>query len=183
MPDASPRVLVIGGYGFIGAAVARALADAGAEVCIAGRDAAAAARVLPGWAFQNLDLSDMQSADSWKKILQSRTLVVNCAGAPSACRRQCPHRPGDPRIIAHTAGMVVPTDTVFAAAADNIGGRDLAKEMTRLHPGVPVAPLSRTDASGIDSGKAEALFGWSPRRSWRNYLDDKGNPLAAEATS
>ena len=81
MPDANLRVLVLGGYGFIGAAAARALADAGAEVCIAGRDAAAAVRVMPGWTFQNLDLLHMQSPESWKKILQSRTLVVNCAGA------------------------------------------------------------------------------------------------------
>ncbi len=75
------KVLVLGGYGFIGAAVVRALEEAGAEVAVAGRNAGAAARVLPGRRFQNLDLCQMGTAQSWQEILQNRTLVVNCAGA------------------------------------------------------------------------------------------------------
>jgi len=69
-------------------------------------------------------------------------------------------------------------EVVYAAAADNIGGRDLAAAMARLHPGVPLAPLSRVDASGISSAKAERLFGWTARRSWRDHLDDSGRARA-----
>ncbi|GAA2225879.1 NAD(P)-dependent oxidoreductase [Herbiconiux moechotypicola] len=78
------------------------------------------------------------------------------------------------------AAVETPTpghEVVYAAAADNIGGRDLAAEMARLHPSVPVRPLPRTDASGISSAKATALFGWVPRRSWRDHLDETGRAL------
>jgi nucleoside-diphosphate-sugar epimerase len=34
--------------------------------------------------------------------------------------------------------------------------------------------LTREDASAISSAKAERLLGWTPRRSWRDYLDDEG---------
>lgn len=81
MPDVCERVLVLGGYGFIGAAVVHALEEIGAEVIIAGRNRAAAARVMPGRVFRHLDLCQMQSPQDWEKTLQSATLVVNCAGA------------------------------------------------------------------------------------------------------
>lgn len=65
-------------------------------------------------------------------------------------------------------------EVVYAAAADNIAGRDLAASVSRAHPDVEVRPLARVDASGIDSSKAERLFGWIPRRSWRDHLDAQG---------
>ncbi|MCS5735437.1 NAD-dependent epimerase/dehydratase family protein [Herbiconiux daphne] len=65
-------------------------------------------------------------------------------------------------------------EVVYAAAADNIGGRDLADAMARLHPEVPVGPLERVDASGISSRKARELFGWAATRSWRDHLDESG---------
>ncbi|WP_243226826.1 NAD(P)-dependent oxidoreductase [Microbacterium sp. CIAB417] len=68
-------------------------------------------------------------------------------------------------------------EVVYAAAADNIGGRDLAAAMARLHPEVPVGRLDRVDASGISSQKARQLFGWVPTRSWRDYLDEDGRAL------
>jgi UDP-glucose 4-epimerase len=37
-------------------------------------------------------------------------------------------------------------------------------------------PVSRPDASGIDSGKAQRLLGWQATRSWRGYLTDAGEP-------
>jgi UDP-glucose 4-epimerase len=77
---------------------------------------------------------------------------------------------------AHTPGHEV----VYAAAADNIGGRDLLASVARLHPEVELRPVPRVDASGIDSSKATRLFGWIPSRSWRDHLDDQGNPRAAE---
>jgi UDP-glucose 4-epimerase len=33
---------------------------------------------------------------------------------------------------------------------------------------------SRVDASGICSRKAMDLLGWTPKRSWRDYLDESG---------
>jgi UDP-glucose 4-epimerase len=70
-------------------------------------------------------------------------------------------------------------EVVYAAAADNFGGRDLAAEVGRLYPGIPVGELDRVDASGISSAKAARLFGWRPVRSWRDHLDDSGR-LRAE---
>lgn len=81
-------------------------------------------------------------------------------------------------LIVAAVGAATPGhEVVYAAAADNIGGRDLAAAMARLHPEVPVRPLERPDASGISSAKATALFGWRPTRSWRDHLDQSGHPL------
>ena len=35
-------------------------------------------------------------------------------------------------------------------------------------------PVEREDASAVSSAKARRLLGWSPTRSWRDYLDDEG---------
>jgi UDP-glucose 4-epimerase len=69
-------------------------------------------------------------------------------------------------------------EIVYAAAADNIGGRDLARAVREHFPGVVVNPLERPDASGISSARARTLFGWRAQRSWRDYLSEDGSPLA-----
>jgi nucleoside-diphosphate-sugar epimerase len=40
--------------------------------------------------------------------------------------------------------------------------------------GIEFRPLEREDASAISSAKAQRLLGWTPKRSWRDYLDDEG---------
>ena len=35
----------------------------------------------------------------------------------------------------------------------------------------------RPDASGISSAKAQRMRGWTPKRSWRDYLDTDGKAL------
>jgi hypothetical protein len=51
-----------------------------------------------------------------------------------------------------------------------------------LHPAqlgrVDVRPHGRTDASGVSSAKATRMLGFRPTRSWRNYIDEDGRPLA-----
>jgi UDP-glucose 4-epimerase len=43
-------------------------------------------------------------------------------------------------------------------------------------------PLPREDSSGISIAKAERMLGYSPRRSWSDYLDENGKtkPSAGE---
>jgi nucleoside-diphosphate-sugar epimerase len=72
-------------------------------------------------------------------------------------------------------------EVVYAAAADNIGGRDLLASVARLHPEVELRPVPRVDASGIDSSKAARLFGWTASRSWRDHLAPDGTPLSHSA--
>ncbi|WP_100814393.1 NAD-dependent epimerase/dehydratase family protein [Microbacterium lacus] len=72
-------------------------------------------------------------------------------------------------------------EVVYAAAADNIGGRDLLASVARLHPEVELRPVSRVDASGIDSSKATRLFDWTPSRSWRDHLAPDGTPFSHPA--
>jgi UDP-glucose 4-epimerase len=75
-------------------------------------------------------------------------------------------------------------EVLYIAAADNIGGRDLAQAMADHYgDAVPVRPLTRVDASGISCEKAGRLLGWTPRRSWRDYLDEQGRPLTSTSTS
>ena len=75
------RVLVLGGYGLIGAHVARALAARGHAVVPLGRDKAAARRVLPGYPWVFHDLRDLLTPDAWKPLIAGVDVVVNCAGA------------------------------------------------------------------------------------------------------
>jgi len=65
-------------------------------------------------------------------------------------------------------------EVVLAAQPDNIGGRDLAAAVAERYPSVELRPLDRPDASGYSIARARALFGWDPRRSWRDHLDESG---------
>lgn len=68
-------------------------------------------------------------------------------------------------------------EVVYAAAADNIGSRDLRNAVEVAYPGLPCRPLIRPDASGISSAKAHRLFGWTPCRSWSDHLRPDGTSL------
>ena len=74
-------VLVIGAYGFIGAAISRALQEAGHPVRGLGRDPAQGRAVLPGLEWVRGDLRQMTGPDDWAKALAGVVAVVNAAGA------------------------------------------------------------------------------------------------------
>jgi UDP-glucose 4-epimerase len=71
-------------------------------------------------------------------------------------------------------------EVFYVAAADTIGGHPFAETVRRHYDGegIEIRPLEREDASGISTAKAARLLGWTPRRSWRDYLDESGRPLA-----
>ncbi|MEV2266209.1 NAD-dependent epimerase/dehydratase family protein [Nonomuraea africana] len=66
-------------------------------------------------------------------------------------------------------------EVFYIASPDNAGGRDL-RELAKQTFGdaVEVRPYARVDASAISCDKAARLLGWTPRRSWRDYLDADG---------
>ena len=67
-------------------------------------------------------------------------------------------------------------EIVYAAAADNIVGIPLADFAEAVDWPRPPAlrPVDRRDTSGISCAKANRLFGWMPRQSWR---DLEGKPI------
>jgi nucleoside-diphosphate-sugar epimerase len=69
-------------------------------------------------------------------------------------------------------------EVMYVASPDTIGGRVLRDAWASAYPdaATELRPVSRPDASGIATGKAERLLGWRPTRSWRDYLTDKGEP-------
>jgi nucleoside-diphosphate-sugar epimerase len=71
-------------------------------------------------------------------------------------------------------------EVFYIAAPDNAGGHDFAAKL-REHYGdrIELRPLSRTDSSGISCDKAHRLLGWTPKRSWRDYLDEDGRTRQA----
>lgn len=67
-------------------------------------------------------------------------------------------------------------EVFYIASPDNVGGRNF-EEIVREYYGDKVElkkPLAREDASGISCTKAERMLGYSPKRSWRDYLDENG---------
>jgi len=70
-------------------------------------------------------------------------------------------------------------EVFYIASPDNCANRPLA-EMIRRHHGdaVELRELDREDASGTSSAKAIRMLGYSPARSWRDYLADDGTLLA-----
>ncbi len=75
------HVLVIGGYGFIGEAIVRALHAAGHRVTGMGRAVARAERRMPFARWVGADLRDLQTPEDWQTFLAGIDAVVNAAGA------------------------------------------------------------------------------------------------------
>jgi UDP-glucose 4-epimerase len=63
-------------------------------------------------------------------------------------------------------------EVVYAAQPDNLTGRPLADIVRDFYGDAapPLRDLPRPDASAISSAKATALFGWEPKRSWRDHV-------------
>jgi len=75
------RVLVLGGYGFIGGEIVRALVAEGFEVAGLGRDADLGQRLLPGAEWIGADIAMLKTPESWAKIVAGAEAIVNAAGA------------------------------------------------------------------------------------------------------
>ncbi len=67
-------------------------------------------------------------------------------------------------------------EVFYIASPDNVGNRPL-EELVRRYYGDEIEvrkPLPREDAGYISLEKARRMLGYSPSRSWRDYLDDEG---------
>lgn len=74
------RVLILGGYGLIGLAIARALHDEGHEVTGLGRSPDIGQRLFPVIRWIHGDLASLGTAARWKPLLAGFDAVVNAAG-------------------------------------------------------------------------------------------------------
>jgi nucleoside-diphosphate-sugar epimerase len=74
-------------------------------------------------------------------------------------------------------------EAVYVVSADNGAGRPL-RELIEHHYGedVEVRALPREDAGGIAFAKAHELLGYSPSRSWRDYLTAEGKLVSSVAS-
>jgi uncharacterized protein YbjT (DUF2867 family) len=75
------RVLILGGYGFIGLAVARHLHAAGHDVTGLGRSRDTGQRLFPKIRWVSVDISSLQSPGQWHPYLENIDVVVNASGA------------------------------------------------------------------------------------------------------
>jgi len=72
-------------------------------------------------------------------------------------------------------------EVFYVASPDNVGSRPFAELVRRFYgEKIEIRPLVREDASGISSAKAERMLGWSPSRSWSDYLDEEGHARTRE---
>lgn len=75
------RVLVLGGYGFIGAEILRACSAAGFDCAGLGRNAATGRRLAPNAVWIGADISSLDSAEKWAPHVAGADAIVNAAGA------------------------------------------------------------------------------------------------------
>lgn len=75
------RILVVGGYGFVGRAVAEALQRRGHEVVGWGRSAAIGRRILPNAHWIEGDLGRIAGPEDWRAALIGIDAVVNASGS------------------------------------------------------------------------------------------------------
>src|ERR1035437_3771658 len=69
----------------------------------------------------------------------------------------------------------------YIASPDNVGGRNFGEILHQYYGDkIELRPTSRPDASGISSEKARRMLGWTPKRSWRDYLDADGKALSRD---
>jgi UDP-glucose 4-epimerase len=82
-------------------------------------------------------------------------------------------------IVLATESELPGHEVFYIASPDNVGGRDFAEMLTRYYgDAIELRPTARPDSSGISSEKAQRVLGWTPKRSWRDYLDENGHARA-----
>lgn len=67
-------------------------------------------------------------------------------------------------------------EVFYIASPDNVGNRNF-EEIVKEYYGDQVElkkPLPREDTSGISTQKAQEMLGYSPKRTWSDYLDEEG---------
>jgi UDP-glucose 4-epimerase len=66
-------------------------------------------------------------------------------------------------------------EVFYIASPDNAAGRNFA-DLVQTYYGdkVELRPLDRPDSGGISCAKARKMLGYSPKRSWRDYLNEDG---------
>lgn len=67
-------------------------------------------------------------------------------------------------------------EVFYIASPDNVGNRNF-EEIVQKYYGDKVEikrPLLREDTSGISIAKAQEMLGYSPKRTWSDYLDENG---------
>jgi uncharacterized protein YbjT (DUF2867 family) len=74
------RVLILGGYGLIGLAIARALHEEGHEVTGLGRSPDVGQHLLPVIRWAHGDLASLGTAARWRPLIAGFDVVVNAAG-------------------------------------------------------------------------------------------------------
>jgi uncharacterized protein YbjT (DUF2867 family) len=75
------RILVLGGYGFIGLEASRRLIDMGHAVVALGRSAEHGRQVLPDADWLGADIARLISPNQWAPLLRGVDVVVNASGA------------------------------------------------------------------------------------------------------
>ncbi|OJU49533.1 MAG: hypothetical protein BGO03_16390 [Mesorhizobium sp. 61-13] len=75
------RVLILGGNGFVGMAVAKLLSDRGNSVVALGRSVDKPKRQMPQIIWKSVDISTRLRPEEWLPLLENIDAVANCAGA------------------------------------------------------------------------------------------------------
>jgi 3-oxoacyl-[acyl-carrier protein] reductase len=157
--------LVIGGGGGLGGAVARALANEGARVAVAGRDQEATARTVAATAAEGgeafavrLDLSDLTSFDAALETVRVRhgeieILFNNSGGPPPSTAAGQPADLWREQFEAMVLGVIALTDRVLPAMRKRQWGRIV----TNTSSGV-VTPIPNL---AISNALRASLVGWS----------------------
>ncbi len=151
-------ILVIGGYGFIGSAIALELSRMGHPVRGLGRSAARGQRMLPEIDWIEGDLRAMTTPDDWTAALDGITAVVNAAGALQEGVRDdlnAVHNTAIRALIAacvaqnvqrivqiSAAGVSPDAATVFfrSKARGDQAVRESGLDWSILHPGLVIGP-------------------------------------------
>lgn len=99
------RVLVLGGYGFIGAEICRALSASKHEVVGFGRSVVNGKRLLPAVGWLAADMATLCDAKAWHQFLTGIDVVVNAAGVLQDGLHDDVHRVQQQSIVALVAAL------------------------------------------------------------------------------
>lgn len=138
-------VLILGGYGFIGAEIMRAAMAAGFDVVGLGRSVATGARLVPGARFIGADMARLVTAEAWAPHLVGVDAIINAAGALQDGGR-------DDLGAIHHCSIVA-----LVAAAENA---DVKRFVQISAPGAAIGATTeflRTKAAGDGAVRASSL--------------------------